>query len=142
MSKMVQKFKEHLATPQGQRTIKEFGDRIRREHLRTEKVGKLVNEIGIEKMLKRIIDEHDERYRDKKHAEGVVPGPNHKCSLFFMWLQNNFEPIEVQSSDEYGPGGMFSAAVYFYQGYYFELNVGQGSFWRIYDSDKKPVFTI
>ena len=89
-------------------------------------------------LLKLVMDEHDEAYRDKCYKKGCETYPTNKMQFIYDYVRKNIEHIEVAGITD----GYFSTECRFFKGYYFTVTHGQGCFYRIYDANKKDICTI
>jgi hypothetical protein len=108
-----------------------YFDEIRRKHEIAEKRYILfenwVKDIDFNRLIDRLVNEHDENYIDACYKKGYEPYPNRKLNFLFKYLENKRIPVNVTELN-----CDFSNTIWFYKGYYFQIIFGQGSFIRIY----------
>jgi len=83
-----------------------------------------------DKLMYRIILEHNEEYREKCWHNGFEAYPNNKLSFLLDYVMDNYEAIKVPQIDT-----DFANSVWFFNGYYFQLIHGQGTITRIYNKE-------
>jgi len=132
----IEKLQAYLESPEGiAHTEEYFGKLAEREIIkegRFEKFDKWLESNDFDKLLYRLILQHDAEYREKCYHNGYEPYMNNLLSFVFDYccvrgkkLKNI--PKELKCS--------FPQAVYEYRGYYFEIIWGQGSIVAIYNKD-------
>lgn len=87
-----------------------------------------------DKLMYRIIYEHNDEYREKCYINGFQPFPNMKLKFILDYVVRHHEPIEVSKID-----CPFPNTIYLFKGYYFQIIYGQGSFIRIYNCDDNRI---
>lgn len=88
-----------------------------------------------DKLIYRLIHEHDKEYREKCWHKGYEPYPNNKLYFIFNYVENNLEPIEGIIELE----TIFSNSVWSFKGYYFQVICGQGCIYRIINKEDKRI---
>jgi len=83
-----------------------------------------------DKLMSRLILEHDDDYIDKCYKRGHMPSANNKLSFVIGYVCNNYEPIYVSQLDS-----DFANETWQFRGYYFQHIHGQGTITRIYNKD-------
>ena len=88
-------------------------------------------------LIQRLIDEHDDNYRNKCLDKGYEPYCNRKLSFIFGYIARNCQRVDVPELDSDFPN-----EIWFFNGYYFQVIYGQGSINVIYDKDYNNIFSI
>ena len=83
-----------------------------------------------DKLMYRIILEHNEEYREKCWHSGIEAHPNNVLSFLIRYVADTCEPVKVPQIDT-----DFANSVWFFNGYYFQLIHGQGTITRIYNKE-------
>jgi hypothetical protein len=81
-----------------------------------------------DRLMYRLILEHDEEWLEKCWHNGYEAYPNNVLSFVIDYIAHNFEPIIVSELD-----CSFPNQIWQFKGYYFQMIYGQGSFNRIYN---------
>lgn len=89
---------------------------------------KYVKTIDFDKLLYRLISEHNDDYIDKCHNNGFESFPNNKLQFLLNYISGKYNPVKVNAID-----CDYSNQIWHYKGYYFQIVYGQGSFLRIYN---------
>ncbi len=140
MSKKLDKF---MKSKEGKKRMNKYAEKLALEQARIDRVGPYLKGKDFDKIIERVVAEHGEDHRDRCYKKGYEPHSNHKATLLLRWIENNYSPIKVPyPKDGLGMGGMFTSAVYFVKGYYFELVCGQGCYWRIYNNKKEVIIDL
>jgi len=133
MSLNFNKMRDWLDSPEGQASLDEWADGIKKKQdvleKRLVKVEKYLNENDFDKIMERLIEEHNDEYCDKCYKKGYEPYPNNKLSLLYSYLENNYEHIENHLIPQ-----DFLSVSYFFKGYWFTVYCGQGCFNRVYNN--------
>ena len=136
MSEMLMKLKEHLESPEGKKQAEEFFGRIAKKEALKQKRFKRFDEWikhnDFDKLLYRLILEHDDEYREKCYEKGYEPYMNNKLSFVFDYACERGKKLKKIPKELQCP---FAQAVYEFKGYYFEIVWGQGSITAIYNKD-------
>jgi hypothetical protein len=132
----IEKMKAYLDSPEGRKATEEyFGNLAKQQKIkegRFEKFDEWLRHNDFDKLLYRLILEHNDEYREKCYEKGYEPYMNNKMSFVFDYCCDRGKqlkkiPKELQC--------VFSQAVYEFRGYYFEIVWGQGSITAIYNKD-------
>jgi hypothetical protein len=83
-----------------------------------------------DKLIQRLILEHDKKYREKCYNNGCEPYPNQKLSFLIDYIDHTLEPIRVPQLEN-----MFGTTIWFFKGYYFRLMYGQGTAFDLYNGN-------
>ena len=133
MSLMLEKMEAYFNSPEGKKATEEWikKQKIKNEILegRLQKLEAYLQNHDFEQILQRLIKEHDDEYCDKCYKKGYEPYPNHKLSLLYTYLRENYTYIHNDLIPQ-----DFLSACFFFKGYWFTVYCGQGCFNRIYDS--------
>lgn len=131
---MVEKLREHLASPEGKASMeKYFGNLAKQEEIkagRFEKFDKWLEDNDFDKLLYRLILEHDDEYIDKCYHNGYEPFMNNKLQFVFDYAIDRGKEVKVKELK-----CDFPQAISEFRGYYFEIIWGQGSVTAIYNKD-------
>jgi len=104
---------------------------------RLNKVKNYLNKNNIDDIIERLINEHDDAYRDQCFKMGYEPYPNNKFSLLLEYIERNYSGINNKNIPQ-----DFLCSLHFFNGYYFAVYCGQGSMHTIYDSNCKQLLSI
>jgi hypothetical protein len=85
-----------------------------------------------DKVMYRLILEHDDEYCEKCNHNGFETYPNNKLGFVIDYVVDNIEPINVPELDNDFPN-----CIWLFNGYYFQITYGQGSVIDIYNEDDK-----
>ena len=136
MSEMLEKLKAHLESPEGKAHMKAYFENLAKieeiKHKRFEKFDSWLEDNDFDKLLYRLILEHNDEYREKCYDKGYEPYMNNKLSFVFDYACDRGTKIETIPKELQCP---FAQAVYEFRGYYFEIVWGQGSITAIYNKD-------
>ena len=83
-----------------------------------------------DKLMYRLIFEHNEDYREKSYYNGCTPSPNNKMTFLLNYVENNCSSIEVSKLDSY-----FLDDIRFFNGYYFQRIYCQGTITNVYNKE-------
>lgn len=83
-----------------------------------------------DKLMYRIILEHNEEYREKCWHSGCEAYPNNKLSFLLEYVMDNSELIKVPQLDNKFPNN-----IWLFKGYYFQMTYGQGTVTDIYNQE-------
>jgi hypothetical protein len=142
LKELIRLMNEFNESDEGIAYFKELNEKHRIEaEIKSKRIEKLVEYLknqDFDKIMDRMILEHNDDYRDKCYNKGYEPYPNNKLNLFFDFLEKNYHPIE----DDTIHNGTFSQTIYFYKGYFFTKMYGQGTATLIYGKDKQRIITL
>ena len=126
---------EDLANPNG------YWNTLLRKQEATEarfpRVEKYVNDHGMDSIIDRLIQEHDDKWSDLCWKKGYETYPNNKFRLLWDWIKSSHEPVDNELIPQ-----DFLGASYFVKGYWFCIYCGQGCFYRVYDSNINAILQI
>jgi hypothetical protein len=141
----VESMREHLDwlknSPEGQAQVASWRARedmayaIQEKHM--QRLEAYLETVDFNTFLVRMIDEHDEAYKDRCYKQGFFPKPKYGLTLLFN-LAFATNTLEDGSDFE----GFWDSEVAFYRGYYFAHVHGQGIISKIYNSQKELIFNI
>ncbi len=138
----LKKAQEYVDSPAGQGRERVYFDklkiRLEIEAGRFKKFDGYLETHSFDELLKRVMDEHDEAYRDKCYKRGCETYPTNKMQFIYDYVRKNIEDIKVAGITD----GYFHTECRFFKGYYFTITHGQGCFYRIFDSNKQDICTI
>lgn len=145
MSKLIEsleKAKEYAESPEGIERERLYFENLKIElEIEAGRFKKFENYIeahSFDELLRRVIDEHDEAYREKCFKKGCEDYPTNKMQFIYDYVSKNVEHIEVAGITD----GYFHTEARFFKGYYFTVVHGQGCCYRIYDSNKKDICSV
>lgn len=135
MKSMAEKLREHLASPEGQASMKKYFENLARiegiKAGRFDKFDKWLEDNDFDKLLYRLILEHDDEYIDNCYHKGCEPYMNNKLQFVFDYAIDRGKQVEPPKELRCD----FPQAVHEFRGYYFEVVWGQGSITAIYNKD-------
>lgn len=128
--------KEDLANPDGYwNTIKKKKETL---ESRFPKIEKYLDSCDFPELIRRLILEHGDEWRDKCSRKSYETYPNNKFRLLWKWIEGTYEPIQNKNIPQ-----DFLGASYFVKGYWFTIYCGQGCcFYRVYDSEINNILQI
>lgn len=135
--------KEWLKSDEAKVSAKEFVEDLAfKEKIkqgRYDKFEKWLEKNDFDKLLYRLILEHDDNYIEKCYGNGYEPHPNNKMEFVFAYVTDRVgKRVYIKEFNS-----TFPNAVWEFKGYYFEIVWGQGSIQVIYNKeDKKRIFSI
>lgn len=100
-------------------------------------IEKYLETTNFDHLIQRIIDEHNDDYRNRCYKRGYEPYPNQKADLLFDYIREHGTDVTGQVDDN-----PFESEAYEFKNYYFQLNRGQGCYWRIFNPNKEDILTI
>lgn len=92
-----------------------------------------------DKLIYKLILEHNDEYRERCYENGYEPKPNNKMDFIFSYVSERAgKRVHIKEFESDFPN-----AVWEFNGYYFEIVWGQGCIQVIYNKeDKKRIFSI
>ena len=134
MNDRLEKLKEHLKSPEGKTSMKEYFNKLAKKQQLDEKrykrFEKWLKTNDFNKLINRLILEHGEEWRVKCFLKGCEVYMNNKLGFVFNYIVNNLETIRVPKLEN-----TFPTEIWFFKGYYFRIMYGQGSIVDIYNSN-------
>lgn len=95
-------------------------------------------ENNFDKLMDRLILEHNDEYCVKCHHKGYEPHPNHKLGFIINYLTNNIKSVYVEELDNPFPNKVWKL-----KDYYFQMTWGQGVITEVYKvDDLKPIIWV
>ena len=89
------------------------------------------------KLMNRLIQEHNINYCEKCHHNGFEPYPNNKLAFLIDYVVDNIEAIDIPKLKN-----SFINHVWYFNDYYFQMTWGQGVVTDIYDKELKHLLQI
>ena len=130
----IKKLEVYLESPEGKAKTEEYFTELvekqeirRKRHLRFEK---WLETNDFDKLMYRLILEHNDEYIDKCYHNGYMPYANRKLSFVIGYVFDNFAEIRLVELD-----CDFASDIRLFKGYYFQHIHGQGTITRIYNKD-------
>lgn len=127
-------------SPEGEKFHKEYFGRLAEKERIKEgrflKFDKWLEDNDFDKLMYRLILEHDDEYIEKCHHNGYEPYMNNKMSFVFDYAIKHGKEVNVKELD-----CNFPNIISEFKGYYFQIIWGQGSITAIYNKeDLKRIF--
>jgi len=123
-------FADFLDSPEGKASLQAFADEFAEKkkilRKRLEKVKVYVEKVGIHSIMERLVNEHDETWREHCYLNGYEPYENNKLHLLLEFV------MEYGQTSHRHRSKIFSNHTWVYGDFYFNLMHGQGSVWSIY----------
>lgn len=106
---------------------------------RFDKFEKWLEKNDFDKLLYRLILEHNNEYIEKCYERGYEPYPTRKMQFVFDFVKERAgKKVHIKEFDS-----VFTNFIWEFKGYYFQITWGQGAFIQIYNKkDKKQIFGI
>ena len=127
---MERKLEEWAKSPEYEAYCEKIGKQYELQLKRFAKFEEWLKYNDFDKLIQRLISEHDDKYHEKCYNKGYQPYPNNKLSFLVDYVVHKFEPIKVTELN-----CNFSNEIWFYKGYYFQMVYGQGVLTNIYDKE-------
>jgi len=124
----LKKMKEWSRGEDGRAYFELFQKRIEYKLVRYKKFEKYLEDNDFDKLMYRIIGEHDENYRENSYHNGFEPRPNNKLYFIFDYVTHMQTPINVKEINSKFPNDIWE-----FKGYYFQLTYGQGTLFDLYN---------
>ena len=130
----VEKFSDEMTeweeSDEGKAYFKEYWKKIDIKQSRFVKFTEWLKHNDFDKLVYRIILEHNEEYREKCWHSGCEVYPNNKLGFLLSYVSDNYAAINVSQLD-----CNFANEIWFFKGYYFQMIHGQGTIIRIYNKE-------
>jgi len=123
-------FEKWWDSEDGKRFCEEIKEKHERKEARHERFEKWLEDNDFDKLMNRLILEHDDDYIDKCYHNGYMPYPNRKLAFVVGYVFDNLAQIKVLELDCDFPND-----IRLFKGYYFQHIHGQGTILRIYSKD-------
>jgi hypothetical protein len=110
-----------------------FGSKNKEEDIklnRFKRFGKWLKHNDFDKLMYRVILEHDDNYITNCYHNGFMPYPNNKMQFIIDYVFRNGESVKVPKLD-----CSFPNEVCDFNGYYFQMIFGQGTVVHIYNKE-------
>lgn len=116
----------------------DFDDKLKFKRQRYKHVKKYLKNVDFNKLILRLILEHNEKYIEKCIQKSIEPPLTNKMELLFDWLfipenKESYKVEPVSKKDYHINATMFKH-------YTFEIIHGQGCLFRIYNSNHELIF--
>ena len=122
--------KEFPETPEG----KAYFAKMAKEHEikigRYLRIEEWLKKNDFDKLIYRLVLEHNNEYKEKCYHNGYEPYPNRKLSLLIDYIVHNQSEVNVPELD-----CDFSNQIWFFKGYYLQMIYGQGVITRIVNKE-------
>lgn len=129
----IEKFKAHLESPEGKESMRKYVEKlIFKQDLKlrnVERIKKMFNsQESFDLLVNKIIDKHDDSWRDRCYKKGVEPHPWELLYALFTLVETDGEDCEpIDGLTEH-----FPSLIYNYQDWQFAITHGQGSVCSVY----------
>jgi hypothetical protein len=136
----VKKLKAYLESPEGRKQTEEYFEKLaQREAIkekRFERFNEWLKHNDFDKLLNRLILEHNDEYCEKCYHSGCEPYMNNKLDFVFDYAIKHGKKVKIKKLD-----CDFPNVISEFMGYYFQIVWGQGSITAIYNKDDlKQIF--
>ena len=139
----IEKMKAYLESPEGKASMEEyFGNLAKKQRIkegRFLKFDKWLEDNDFDKLLYRLILEHDDEYIDNCYHKGYQPYPTRKMQFVFDYVTEYAgTTVEIEEFE-----CSFPHQEWEFKGYYFGIMWGQGAVISIWNKDdKRKIFGI
>lgn len=138
----IEKLRAWLDTDEGKADLKKYFEECNGEDELTQnryrRFEAWLEDNDFDKLMYRLILEHNDEYQEKCYHNGCMPYPNNKLGFVLNYIGHNFEPINVSELD-----CDFANEIYQFRGYYIQHIHGQGVITKIYNKDdNRELLTI
>jgi hypothetical protein len=121
---------EFFESEKGKADLEEYANQFVKkkqiEDARIERVKVYVEKHGIFAVMERLINEHDETWREHCYLKNYEPYENNKLDLFLAFI------MKYGKSTKKHTNKIFNNHTWKYEDFYFNLMHGQGSVWSIF----------
>lgn len=131
MEDALEALRKHLDSPEGKASMAAYAQElINKEKIRLSQLERFHLKItgsilNFQKIVKRILKKYrTNKYRNHWYKRGIEP-PESLCWFLFEYAELYGRECTKKELKKYG--NMFTGALYYYDGYYFNLMHGQGS---------------
>jgi len=137
---LVQRLKEHLESPEGQKSMEEYFEKLVQkdaiEQARAQRIKEhFANEVEFDHVMQKVLEK--QKSYDERHWSTYSERPLHVTNL--LWELVSSEGTEIEPID--GLTEDFPSMVYDYYGYQFAITHGQGSVLSIY-KNKECIYRL
>jgi hypothetical protein len=134
----IEKMKTWLKSDDAKEYFAKEAEEERVKKSRHKRFEKWLKKNDFDKLMYRLILEHNDDYREKCYHNGCMPYPNNKLSFVLGYITDNYASVNVNALD-----CMFANEVWQFRGYYFQHIWGQGVITKIFNKDDlKELLTI
>ena len=126
----IEKLKKFIESDEGEQYFLELAKKQELREARHRRFEEWLKTNDFDKLMYRLILEHDDDYIDKCYHNGCMPYPNNKLSFVIGYVFDNLAQINVSELD-----CDFANDIRQFKGYYFQHIHGQGTITRIYNKD-------
>ena len=123
----LKKLQEFLESEEGQKRIADFANKLdREEEIVTRQLERFKDKLGnFEQFTEKVIEKYSsDKYRDSWYSRGIEP-PEDLFWFLFQYAEKYGRECNEEEWNQYG--NMFTSALFFCNGYYFNRMDGQGS---------------
>lgn len=129
-----------LKSDNGKKHLDNFRKKQEIKIKRYEYFKKWLEENDFDKLIYRLVFEHDDNYREKCYHNGYEPYPNNKLQFIIDYIIHNFEPIDVKDKRLKSD---FPTNVWKFNDYYLQMIFGQGTMINLYNKkDMRCILSI
>jgi uncharacterized protein YdiU (UPF0061 family) len=141
--KMLKRFDDTLETPEAKAIIRKNLNKVKAQKLEQEKQFKIIEaRLGLDNkeekltsLIKKLVAEHNLKYREKFYLKNTEPRANTQMTALFDYAEKHGVNINPSNS-------IFDGMKYKFLSYTFETIHGQGLSQVIYDKNNAVVFAI
>jgi hypothetical protein len=112
-----------------------FSENEKKLEKRLANVANYIETHDFDSLMLRLVNEHNEDYRESCYINGLEPYPNNKLQLVLDYIAEIIEPVNDIKGLDYD----FPCDVYYFKGYYFQHIYGQGTITRIINKDDMKI---
>lgn len=123
-------FEKWLESEDGQTFIQKQHEKLVLKEKRHRRFEEWLKNNDFDKLLNRLVLEHNDKYQDKCYDRGYQPYPNRKLSFLIGYLVDNMKTIYVKELNCDFPNQIWE-----FNNYYFQLIHGQGTIFRLYKKE-------
>jgi len=130
----IKKLEAYLESDEGkastEKYLSELAEKQKLKEARHRRFEKWLEDNDFDKLMHRLILEHDDEYINKCYHKGYMPFANRKLAFVIGYVCDNLASIKVSKLDCNFPNEIWQ-----FRGYYFQHIHGQGTITRIYYKD-------
>lgn len=123
------KIGEYFETPKGREYLEELTKQYEIHNNRQKRFEKWLEVNDFDKLMYRLILEHNDEYIENCYHNGDEPYPNNKLWFVFCYAMKYGKHVKVKKIDT----GLDN--IWEFKDYYFQMIFGQGTMLRIYNKD-------
>lgn len=130
----LKKLQEFLDSEEGQKSIADFAEKLnRKEEIKTKQLERFNSRGNFVEFTEKVIAKYDtDKYRDGWYKRGIEP-PEELFWFLFHYAEKYGRECSEEEWRQYG--NMFTSALFFCNGYYFNRMDGQGSVIKVMKQD-------